>query len=458
MASNKIRLTERLVEYIQGLTYDTLPPEVIDQTKLLFMDFLGVAFGGRIFAESSGPILESVKDLLDGQRGSCTVVGEVEQYPSHAAALLNGAFAHSMDFDDGNREGGIHPGAPIFATLMALAEETGATGRQFITAAVAAYDVANKVNRSVGDGPDLRGFHGTSTTGIFGATVGGGHLLGLDREQTLNALGINVSQAAGSYQFLENGSWNKRLQVGLSASNAIYALTLARRGFQGARQPLEGRFGYFFSYSAEEWDPAEIRGLGTEYEVMQTGIKPYPSCRFTHGPMEAVVELMQQHRLAAPDIESIDVVLSSLGHELAGLKPNPTNVVEGQFSIHFVVALGATDGNFTWQSYDKLQDPSVRRIMGITNCHPSPQIEVLGSRVEIVTKSGLKLSKEVPIPKGEPENPLTQEDTTAKFLSLVEGTLGANGAHHVARAIQELENVEDFNSFARALRQPLPVG
>ena len=449
-------LSEQLVDYTRGLSYESLPPEVLDRTKELFLDFLGVALGGRIYGDASGPIMQGVKNLSNGQTGPSTVVGETQKFPAHYAALLNAAFAHTMDFDDTHRVAIMHPGTPIFSTLMAVGEEAGTTGREFLTAAVAAYDLANKMGRAVEGGVHKQGLHPTATTGIFAATAGAGRLIGLSREQALDAMGINGSQAAGSQQFLETGGWNKPLHVGLAAHNAIYALAMARSGFKSARQPLEGKFGYFFSYSANPWDPSKITGLGTDFEVMFTGVKPYPCCRYNHGLIDAIMEIVPEHQLVPEDIASMDIYLSPLGHDLVGepvdLKRNPTTIVDGQFSAYFASAVAAVDGKYTWQSYDKLQDPVIKTLMSITTSHPTEELEGMACRMAISTKDGRKFSKDVPLAKGEPETPLTWEEGVAKFDSLAQDTLGYTGAKRVVETVRELEQIEDLSQFTKVLR------
>ena len=449
-------LTEQLLDYTREFSYESLPPEVLDRTKQLFLDFLGVGLGGRVFADASGSILEGVRALSNGQEGPCTVFGERGKFPAHYAALLNGAFAHGMDFDDTHKDAIIHPGSPIFATLMAVAEEIGSSGRDFLAAAVVAYDVCNKLGRAAKGGVHKRGLHPTATTGIFAATAGAARLMGLPREQSLSALGINVSQAAGSQQFLETGGWNKPLHVGLAAHNAIYALTMAKCGFKGAARPLEGRFGYFFSYSEGGWDPSEIRGLGEEFEVMATGIKPYPCCRYNHSVIDAVLDLGREHHLSADDIDSMDFYLSPLGHNLVGepvdVKRNPTTVVEGQFSAYFASAVAAVDGEYSWQSYRKLQDPAVKALMQATTSHPSQEIPEMASLVTISTRDGRALSKDITLPKGEPENPVTWEEGTAKFNGLAQQTLTDDGARRVLETVLELEQIEDFSRLTGMLR------
>jgi 2-methylcitrate dehydratase PrpD len=230
-------VTARLAEYAVGLRYEQLPYEVVERIKQLFLDFLGVAFGASNSGVDSTNIFHNgVQELVMGQSGECTVVGEPGTYPAHFASLLNGAYAHSMDFDDTHREAIMHPGAPVFPTLLALGEENAVSGREFLSSAVVGYDVGCKIGKAHGAGIHSRGFHPTATTGIFGATAAGARILGLAPEILLNAFGINGSLAAGSQRFIETGAWNKRLHVGLASHNAIYALTFARHGVIGATE------------------------------------------------------------------------------------------------------------------------------------------------------------------------------------------------------------------------------
>ena len=456
MSTEKYGLSEQLVDYTLNLGYESIPPDVIDRTKQLLLDFLGVALGGRIYADASEPIIKGVHDLMNGQQGPCTVVGESSTYPAQFAALLNGAFAHGMDFDDTHRDAIMHPGTPIFATLMAVAEEHGATGQEFLTSAVAAYDLGNKMGRAVGGGLHERGLHPTATTGIFAATTGAARLMGLSREQALSAMGINGSQAAGSQQFLEAGGQNKPLHVGLAAHNAIYALAMAKNGFKGALYPLEGRFGYFFSFAGGEWDPSKISGLGTDFEVMATGVKPYPCCRFNHSLIDGVLDLVQEHRLNAQDIASMDLYMSPIGLNLVGvpvdLKRNPGTVVEGQFSAYFAAAVSAVDGEYSWQSYQKIQDPTVKSLMEVTTAQAVDDVKGMGGRVTIAGKDGNKYTKDVPLAKGEPENPITWGEEIAKFTDLAQETLGHSGAERVVETVRAIDQAKDLSQLTGLLR------
>ena len=342
-------VTTALVDYAQSLKYEDIPPEVLERTKQMLLDFLGVAYGGLAVGESSAPIIDGVLDLAAGAQGRSAVVGRTEKLPAHYAALLNATFAHSMDFDDTHREAVIHIGTPLFATLLALADERDVSGQDFLTAAVAGYDVTGKVGKAHGGAVHARGFHPTATTGIFGCAAAGGRLLGYSGGQIANALGLNVSQSAGSTQFLENGAWNKRFHTGLTAHNAILSLVMARHGYLGATSPIEGGHGYFALY-ANGADGAErsLDGLGSDFEVMNTAVKPYPCCRYSHATIDAVSDIVRAESLASSDIEGIDIAMGETGFGLvadpADAKRVPSNVVEGQFSVYFAAAATASRG------------------------------------------------------------------------------------------------------------------
>ncbi len=447
-------VTTALADFCTGLRYEDLPPPVVQRTKELFLDFLGVACGGRT-DESAGPLLRAVARL--GGRGpdEASVVGEEERYVAHYAALLNGAFAHSQDFDDTHREAVLHPGVPVFATLLALGEATRASGRDFLTAAVVGYEVSCRLGRAHGEAVHGRGFHPTATTGVFGATAAGARLLGLGRQALLDAWGLNLSQAAGTFQFLENGAWNKRVHVGLAAHNAIVALAMAREGVTGAANPFLGRFGYYFSYAGIEPDlEAALADLGRQFEVMNTAVKPYPCCRYSHPVIDGLAELARTHGLRPEDVEAVEVGLPRAGMpvvaEPEAPKKAPANVVDAQFSVYFAAAIALLEGGFTWQSYGRLRDPAVVALMGRVRVYACP-LKGLSARVAVLTRRGERFESDVPLAKGEPERPLTWEELLAKFRPLAEPVLGP-AAEELVSVVEGLERVPDLTAVGRLLR------
>ena len=450
-------VTTALVDYAHSLKYEDIPPEVLERTKQMLLDFLGVAYGGLAVGESSAPIIDGVLDLAAGAQGRSSVVGRAEKLPAHYAALLNATFAHSMDFDDTHREAVIHIGTPLFATLLALADEHEVSGQDFLTAAVAGYDLTGKVGKAHGGAVHARGFHPTATTGIFGCAAAGGRLLGYSGGQIANALGLNVSQSAGSTQFLENGSWNKRFHTGLTAHNAILSLVMARHGYLGATSPIEGGHGYFALYSNGA-DGAErsLDGLGSDFEVMNTAVKPYPCCRYSHATIDAVSDIVRAESLVSSDIEGIDIAMGETGFGLvadpADTKRVPSNVVEGQFSVYFAAAATASRGAYAWADYDRLADPEVVRIMQGSSVRLVDGVGAgMETSVAVRTSGGRVIERSVSYPKGEPENPMSWEEMQAKFTEWSAPVIGEERARKVIEQVSSLESLSSMRDLTAGL-------
>ena len=450
-------ITTALVDYAQTLKYEDIPPEVLERTKQMLLDFLGVAYGGLRTGESSGPVIDGVLDLAAGAAGESAVLGRPERLPAHYAALLNATFAHSMDFDDTHRDAVIHIGTPLFATLLALAGEQEVSGRDFLTAAVIGYDVTGKVGKAHGGSIHARGFHPTATTGIFGCSAAGARLLGYSALQTANAMGLNVSQSAGSTQFLENGSWNKRFHTGLAAHNAVMSLVMARHDYLGATSPIEGSRGYFALYAGDGADAARaLDGLGSDFEVMNTALKPYPCCRYSHATIDAVADIVRAESLASPDIEGIEITMGETGYGLvadpAEMKRVPSNVVEGQFSVYFAAAATAREGNYAWDAYERLDDTEVRRLMQRTSVTLDERVGAgMESIVSLRTADGRVIERTVPFPKGEPENPMSWDEMQAKFTEWSEPVIGASRTAQVIESIASLESLASMNELTAKL-------
>ncbi len=450
-------ITNALVDYAQNLKYEDIPPEVLERTKHMLLDFLGVAYGGLRTGESSGPVIDGVLDLASGAAGESAVLGRPERLPAHYAALLNATFAHSMDFDDTHRDAVIHIGTPLFATLLALADEHEVSGRDFLTAAVIGYDVTGKVGKAHGGSVHARGFHPTATTGIFGCSAAGARLLGYSAQQTANAMGLNVSQSAGSTQFLENGSWNKRFHTGLAAHNAVMSLVMARHDYLGATSPIEGSRGYFALYAGEGADAGRaLDGLGSDFEVMNTAVKPYPCCRYSHATIDAVADIVRAESLASPDIDAIEIAMGETGYGLvadpAEMKRVPSNVVEGQFSVYFAAAATAGKGAYAWDAYDRLSDAEVRRLMQRTSVTLDARFgSGMESIISLRTADGRTIERNVPYPKGEPENPMTWEEMQAKFTEWSGPAIGVERAAQVIESVASLESLSSMSELTANL-------
>ncbi|MBC7433422.1 MAG: MmgE/PrpD family protein, partial [Rubritepida sp.] len=416
-------VTRIFAEYCATIRWDGLPGTVQTRTRFLLLDLLGNILRGRHDAESSLPLMAAARAMGHGA-GHHAVFGEHSRWSPSGAALLNGTFAHSLDFDDTHAAATLHPGAPTIPAAIAAAELVGARGEDVLAAIVAGYEVTNRLSLALPGGDHYdRGFHPTATCGAFGAAAAAGRVLGLNAAQMADALGIALSQCAGSLAFLHNGAWTKRFQVGWAALDGLSAALLAREGFRGPSEAIEGRNGFLRAYAPNP-DPARaVRDLGHEFELMQTAVKPYPSCRYGHAAVDAALELRARHGLKPDEIEHVTMGLPARGMILIGdpvaYKQNPQNVVDGQFSGPFVVANALAYGHFGWDSYGLMQDPVLRALMPRIFPQQDPEVEAhfpqnMAAILRIRARGGQVCESMIIVPKGEPGNFLTEAELRAK--------------------------------------------
>ncbi|HBR47018.1 MAG TPA: MmgE/PrpD family protein, partial [Afipia sp.] len=251
--------TATLAAYVANLRYEDIPPEVLERAKALTLDFLGSAVRARREAESTPSLLAMLATLgLDG-KGDATVCGDAKTYTPAIAALLNGALGHSLDFDDTHADSSLHPSAPVVPAAFAVGEIVEASGRDVLTAIVAGYEVCCRLGNALDPTSHYaKGFHPTATAGTYGAAAAAAKLYKLSADQIVAAFGVSGSQAAGSLQFLVNGAWNKRYQVGAAAMNGVVAASLAREGFIGATESVEGKHGLLVGYSDDAHPDKEM--------------------------------------------------------------------------------------------------------------------------------------------------------------------------------------------------------
>jgi 2-methylcitrate dehydratase PrpD len=440
-------VTRELARFASALRFEDLPAEVVERTQLLFMDLAGIIVRAQSL-DSTAVLKQTMRDLGQHQ-GETRVLGCTGRWTSQAAALIAGAAAHSLDFDDTHAEAQLHPGAPVIAAALAAAQLAGAGSRELLAAIVAGYEVMIRVALGVhalrhGE----RGYHGSATTGVFGATAAAGNLLGLSPQQMEHAFGTALSEAAGTGQFVVNGAWTKRFHVGNAAAGGVLAAALARRGYTGATQALEGKEGFFRVYSPEPRPALALRGLGREWEILQSGIKPYPCCRGIHAPLDGVMTLHAKHEISIDRIASVRVGMAKRSVYVVGepqeRRRNPQNVVDCQFSVHLCLAVALKHRRMGWDDYEPaMADPEIRALMQRIEVFEDAECEANFPRafsavVEIRTTDGQCWREFVHAPRGEPSSMLSAAELRAKFSLLVQGALGAAGERMLFDAIARM--------------------
>jgi len=448
--------TATLAGYVAALRFEDIPPEVLERAKMLTLDFLGSAIRARRDAESRPSLLKMLETLaLDG-KGESTVFGDGRTFTPAVAALINGTLGHSLDFDDTHADSSLHPSAPVVPAALSVGEMLGASGRDVLTAIVAGYEVSCRLGNALDPTSHYaRGFHPTATAGTYGAAAAVSKLFGLSDAQIISAFGVSGSQAAGSLQFLINGAWNKRYQVGAAAMNGVIAATLARNGFVGSIESVEGKHGLLVGYSDNPHPDMATAGLGSTFETLKIGVKPYPSCRYTHAAIDAIIAMRREHNLTPDQVRRVEIGLHRNGITLTGdaaTKRHPRSIVGGQFSMFFTGALALDQGRFGWDDYGRLGDAAIDALADRFDVVQDDRLETgrkhpFGARVSITTEDGVHERVHID-PSGEPNSFPDAQAMQQKFLTLARPVLNGR-AEQFADAILSLER---FDRVAQATR------
>jgi len=277
--------TGELIRKCQAIDFNHLPPGVVDRTKYLLLDYLGVAARGAL-SDSAAAARKMVANLESVPNGA-TVIGTQQTASPPYTALLNGIAAHSIELDDVVNEASLHPGVTVMSAALAAGHMANCSGKRLIAGIVAGYEVA--IRLGIGLDPAAhyaRGFHPTATCGTLGSAITAAKILDLNAVEMKNALGISGSQAAGLMEFLSDGAFTKRFHAGWAAHSGLLAALLAREGFTGPGSVIEGKFGFLKSYSDRPAPARILSDWGTPYQVLKTSIKPHACCRYKQGPID----------------------------------------------------------------------------------------------------------------------------------------------------------------------------
>jgi 2-methylcitrate dehydratase PrpD len=428
--------TRDLVGFLHPLQASDLSAEVLDRARYFLLDYLACAIRGSR-EESSVAVQRMIQRL--GANGCATVIGTHMRTMPGLAAMANGAAAHAIEMDDTHSGGSIHLGATMYSAalaLLALAETMPETSSEtFLAAVVAGFEAAARIAMAVQPKEHYAlGFHMTATCGVFGAAITSAKLLGLSAEQTLAAVGIAGSMAAGSMEFLADGAWTKRIHPGLAAQNGIHAALLAAEGFTGPLRILEGRDGFLHGYSRDPRPERLTDALGESFEILHTAVKPHACCRYMQGSIDAVLALMRQNNLQSSQIHQIEIAVLEAG--------NPESVVDAQFSMPFGAAVAVMDGAAGLAQFtaEKTRSPKVREVMNKVLLAKDPRIEATfpqewPARATIELENGQRFEKFVRYPKGDPENPLSWDEMAAKFRALAGAVLTPERSDEIIAAI-----------------------
>lgn len=452
-------LAERLATFAADLRFDDLPPAVVTDVKLRVLDVLGIALAAATH-EVGAPLRAGLEPW--GGRGDCTVIGAKFTATAPLAIMMNGTLAHGLDFDDTHAPSVTHASAAVLPTVLALGESAGLDGRAVITAAVAGYEAIARLGMAAPGAFHARGWHATSVCGTFAAALAAGVCEGLDRARLTAALGIAGSFASGVMEFLEDGSWVKRLHPGWAGQAGATAAALARAGFPGPATILEGRYGLYRTFVDVAPDLRPFETLGQTWETLAVGFKPYPCCHFLHAFLDCALSLRETHRLRAEDIELIECLVPPSGMPIVAeprdAKLRPRSAYDAQFSLPYSVAAALVDGRVDLGTFatERLGDPRVLALADRVVCLTDPDSAFprgFPGWVRVRLADGRTVEAREPDGRGGPARPLPEGAIVDKFRANARRTLAPAAVaalERAALALDELVDVRSLMSLCRA--------
>ncbi|OQU97232.1 hypothetical protein CLAIMM_03197 [Cladophialophora immunda] len=442
--STSEEVTVALAKFVASFSGDALSPEIVTKLKALLLDYIGVSASAGALAESSPKFLAGIAKFSQDAKGSCTVLTKGSTFPPQYAALLNGAWCHTYDFDDTTAEAILHPGCSLISAALAEAEILHTSGADLLLALAVGYEVACRIGIALGLGSYRRGFHNTGTVGLYGSIAAVCKLRGSSQQVVEDAFGLALSKAAGSMQFLENGSWNKRLHPGFAAHDALLCVSLAEAGVIGATKAIEGKYGLLHNYSETGNPDTLTQALGKKWTFLSTACKPFPACRMTHGQLEMIGEMRKSHASHGLP-KRITVYLPPGCFPIVGVpapnKMQPDCIVDAQFSSYFQVAASWLYGtDLGWAIYDKIRDGKVHELCRRITCEVDEAYGSIESRLKVEFEDGTTVEDEVIYPLGEPQRPFEWDTgVQKKFKSLAEPVYGMTKSQQICDQIGRIE-------------------
>jgi 2-methylcitrate dehydratase PrpD len=454
---NTMPLTLELAKRINALRFEQLPAEAVHWAKVGILDTVGVTLAGSI-----DPGARIVARTLASAGGPSLVFGSAARVGALDAALINGTASHALDFDDCNNTLGGHPSVPILPALFALADEHGASGRDFIAAYVAGFETECKIALGVNFYHYMHGWHPTATIGIFGTAAACARLLHLDDTRTATALAIAASLASGIKANF--GTMVKPLHVGQCAKNGLFAALLARDGFTANAAAFEHKQGYFEVFNGPgNYDAAKILpAWASPLDIVKPGIaiKQYPCCGSTHPAIDAMISLAREHDLEPDQVERIDSWTHTRRLEHTN-RPDPQSTIDAKFSVQYCLARALVDRKVVIEHFegDSFRDPQVRSVLARVHAAPYttaqfPADNHFGAEIKVTLRGGKAVSAKVDQPLGRTSaNPLPAERLKEKFDNCALRVLPGSNVGELYAAIRDFEKISDVREVT-ALTSP----
>lgn len=452
--------TRRIAEFVAGLRYEDIPAEVRDRIKLLVLDSLGCALYGANLPWTN--ILQETLSELDQSR-ACSVWGTSLRLSAPHAALVNGTQVQGFELDDVHRVGVLHVGAVTLPALFAAVETRGPiSGKEFLTACVAGYEIGPRVGICMGQEHIGQGWHSGATLGVFSAAAGAARGLGLNADQTVHALGIAGTQAAG-LMAAQYGAMVKRMHAGRSAQSGLYGALFAAKGFTGILDVLEAPYGGFcttFSRSQDRFVIDELSaGLGERFETMKIALKFYSCVGSNHTTLDSIRAIQKRRPFTIDELDRIVVHGSQVTVDHVGWPYRPEGLTSAQLNLPFCVATLLLEGDVFVDQFEEscVHDAERIALSRRVECVEDPAITALGSRfrhkvrVEVILKDGTRMEETMEAPRGSEKSFASADDIIEKFMKLATKAVSEAQARRICDAVLAMDALEDAGNLVDLL-------
>jgi aconitate decarboxylase len=453
--------TRRIAAFVSQLRYEHIPSTVCERLKLLVLDSLGCAIYGAHLEWCR--ILRETLEQSDKTRDA-SIWGTDRKLSSVHATLVNGTQVQGFELDDVHREGILHVGAVTLPALAAIAEtHAQLSGKDFITAALAGYEIGPRVGLCMGPQHIGQGWHSGATVGVFAAAAVAARALALDAEKTMHALGIAGTQSSG-LMAAQYGAMVKRMHAGRAAQSGLYAALLAGQEFTGITDVFEAPYGGFcttFSRSQDRFDLAALSaGLGERYETMRVSLKFYACVGSNHTTLDALTDIRKRHPFTAADIDRIVVHASQVTVDHAGWPYRPEGLTAAQLNLPFCAATLILTGDAFVDQFtpDCVHDRARIELSRKVRVVHDPAITALGAahrhqvRIEVHFRDGSVEHATRDAPRGSEQNFASEAQIIDKFHKLTRATMAEQQQNALIDAVLRLEQLPDSRTMIALLR------
>ena len=454
-----MNITQHIADYVTGVDIEDFPPDAIEAAKGAIMDCLACMLAG-----SQEPLADILCRYIDAEGAApvASVVGRGFRTTAANAALVNGAIAHALDYDDITQITKTHPTAVLLPAALAAAEESGASGRDMLLGYMSGFEVACAVGEALSEAYyDDLGWHPTGPLGAVGSAAAASKIMALDPEQTAMAVSLAASQASGLRQNF--GTMTKPFHAGDAARAGVVSAKLVKEGFTSSNDALEGRFGFIRAFSGGQgFDSEQVtENLGNKLYLVESGIeiKKYPCCGSAHLALDATFDLLSQGTIDPAAIERIDVTVDfdpprSLIHS------RPVSSLEGKFSMQYCLAAALLDRRVGLQSFtdDQVMRPEAQAMIPRIEMRRIPGNEGMPSwtegyhQVDVQMKDGSTLRQQAHRANSGALRGVTMDDIRSKFRDCASQNLSEASTAEVLSRLDSLEEGKPVSGLLDLLR------